>query len=302
MAARARRLAALLRAGGAVLFVLAGVAAGCGQATPPPDKAQRIVSLVPAVTEMLFAMGAGPQVVGVSSYDHFPPEVEALPKVGALLDPDTERILSLRPDLVVVYGSQTEIEARFKKAGIRTFNYRHGVTGAILATLDTITALGAATGHDAQARAVATRITTGLDSVRKRVAGLDRPRTLLVIGRQPGTLQGVYAAGGVGFLQEMLTIAGGENVFADVSRESVQPSSETLLARAPDALLELRATVPAGDYPAADLSVWNPLASIPAVRTARVYSVVGDFVVVAGPRLAEGAEAIARALHPEAFR
>ncbi len=311
MAARTRGLAArlrhsvswpALRAGVAVLLVLAGIAAGCGQAAPPSDKAQRIVSLVPAVTEMLFAMGAGPQVVGVSSYDHFPPEVEALPKVGALLDPDTERILSLRPNLVVVYGSQTEIEARFKKAGIRTFNYRHGVNGAILATLDTITALGAATGHDAQAREVTTRITTGLDNVRTRVAGLDRPRTLLVIGRQPGTLQGVYAAGGVGFLQEILAVAGGENVFADVSRESVQPSSETLLARAPDALLELHASTPAGDYAANDLKVWNTLASIPAVRTARVHSLVGDSVVVAGPRLAEGAEAIARALHPAAFK
>jgi len=98
------------------------------------------------------------------------------------------------------------------------------------------------------------------------------------------------------------TLAGGENVFADVARESVQPSTETLLARAPDALLELRAVAPAGDYAANELSVWHALASIPAVRTARVHSVVGDFVVVAGPRLAEGAEAIARVLHPEAFK
>jgi iron complex transport system substrate-binding protein len=96
--------------------VLAGVTASvaCGrEATPAPGKAQRIVSLVPAVTEMLFAIGAGPQVVGVSSYDHFPAEVEALPKVGALVDPDTERILSLRPDLVVVYGSQSDVDAGF---------------------------------------------------------------------------------------------------------------------------------------------------------------------------------------------
>ncbi len=162
MAAGPRKLAGIIswpvRRAGVAIVVLLVAAAGCGPAAPPPEKAQRIVSLVPAVTEMLFAIGAGPQVVGVSSYDHFPPEVEALPKVGALLDPDTERILSLRPDLVVVYGSQTEIEARFKKAGIRTFNYRHGVEGAILATLDSITALGAVTGHDAQAREVVTRI------------------------------------------------------------------------------------------------------------------------------------------------
>lgn len=288
---------------GLVLALLLTTGAACRNATPSaPAKAQRIVSLVPAVTEMLFAVGAGPQVVGVSSYDHFPPEVEKLPKVGALIDPDTERILSLRPDLVVVYGSQTDTEARFKKAGIQTFNYRHGATDAILSTFDTITALGAATGHEAQAREVVARMTTGLDRVRMRVAGLSRPRTMLVIGRQPGTLQGLYVAGGSGFLDEMLEAAGGQNVFDDVKREAVQPSSETLLQRAPEVLIELRAPQPAGDYPAGDLDVWNTLSSIPAVRDHQVHLLVGDFVVVAGPRLAEGAEAIARTLHPDAFK
>ena len=300
MAARPRRLARL-RACVAVAIV--AIATACRGASPPaPGKAQRIVSLVPAVTEMLYALGAGPQVVGVSSYDHFPSDVEKLPKVGALIDPDTERILALRPDFVVVYVSQTETEARFKQAGIQTFSYRHGATDAIRGTLDIIRALGAATGREAQAGEVVVRITTGLDSVRRRVAGLGRPRTLLVIGRQPGTLQGVYVAGGSGFLNELLDVAGGENVFEDVMRESVQPSSETLLRRAPEVLLELHATEPAGNYPDDDLSVWNTLASIPAVRDHRVHSVVGDFVVVAGPRLAEGAEAMARALHPETFK
>ena len=319
MAARSRRLARLrlelsrlrlaasiyrpaLRAGIAVI-VVALAAVACRSAEPPAHTtARRIVSLVPAVTEMLFAIGAGPQVVGVSNYDHFPPEVESLPRVGALIDPDTERILSLRPDLVVVYGSQNDVEARFKKAGIQTFNYRHDIADAILGTLDTITALGAATGHEAQAREVVVRITAGLDSVRMRVAGLDRPLTMLVIGRQPGTLQGIYAAGGSGFMNEMLEIAGGQNVFEDISRESVQPSSETLLRRAPAVILELRAKEPAGNYPGGDLAVWNALASIPAVRDRRLHAVVGDHVVVAGPRIAQGAEALARALHPAAFK
>ena len=188
------------------------------------------------------------------------------------------------------------------KAGIQTFNYRHGITDAILGTFDTITALGSATGHEAQARELVVRMTTDLDRVRMRVAGLDRPRTMLVIGRQPGTLQGIYVQGGSGFLNELLEIAGGQNVFEDVKRESVQPSSETMLRRAPDVLLELRATEPAGDYPGGDLNVWNTLASIPAVRDRRLHSIVGDYVVVAGPRLAEGAEAVARTLHPDAFK
>jgi iron complex transport system substrate-binding protein len=286
-----------------VLLVAAMAAVGCGGAGPAaPGKAQRIVSLVPAVTEMLFAIGAGSQVVGVSSYDHFPPEVEQLPKVGALIDPDTERIFALRPDLIVVYGSQSDVEARFDKAGIQTFNYRHGVTDAILGLFDTITGLGAATGHEAQAREVVVRMTAGIDDLRNRMAGLSRPRTLLIIGRQPGTLQGVYAAGGNGFLNEMLEIAGGQNVLEDVKRESVQPSSETLLRLAPEVLLELRATEPAGNYPGGDLEVWNTLASIPAVRDRRVHALVGDYVVVAGPRIAQGAEAMARVLHPGAFK
>ena len=105
---------------------------------------RRIVSLVPAITEMLFAIGAGPQVVAVSSYDEFPAEVKALPKVGALLDPDTERILALRPDLVVVYGSQSDLETQLARARLRTFSYRHG---GISTTLDTIRDIGLATGH-----------------------------------------------------------------------------------------------------------------------------------------------------------
>ena len=86
------------------------------QSSSTSGPARRVVSLVPNVTEMLFAVGAGSQVVGVSSYDDFPPETKALPRVGALLDPDTERIFSLRPDLVVVYGSQTEMKAQFTRA------------------------------------------------------------------------------------------------------------------------------------------------------------------------------------------
>ena len=109
-----------------------------------PSRASRIVSLVPAVTEMLFAIGAGSKVIAVSSFDTFPPEVRKLPQVGALIDPDTERILALRPDLVVIYGSQQDTRARFERAGIRIFAYRHG---GLAAMLDTMRQVGAATGR-----------------------------------------------------------------------------------------------------------------------------------------------------------
>jgi iron complex transport system substrate-binding protein len=140
------------------------------------------VSLVPALTEMLFAVGAGPQVVGVSSYDEFPAEVKTLPKVGALLDPDTERVLALRPDLVIVYGSQSELQTQLERAGIHAFGYRHGGVGTILGT---IRDLGAATGHRPEADRLAASLQSRLDAVRAKVKDRPRPRVLLVFERQP---------------------------------------------------------------------------------------------------------------------
>ena len=132
--------------------------------------------------------------------------------------------------------------------------------------------------------------------------GRPRPRTLLVFERQPKTLRNLYVSGGVGFMADMLEAAGGRNVFDDVARESVQPSHETLLARAPEVILEIRA---AGLLEAAEASddrnVWSNLPSLPAVRTKRIHFLAGDFLVVPGPRLADGIEAFARALHPDAF-
>ena len=258
------------------------------------------MSLVPALTEMLFAVGAGSQVAGVSTYDNFPPEAKTVPRVGALLDPDVERILSLRPDLVITYGSQTGLEAQLARAGIRIFSYRHGGIASILQTLRDI---GRVTGHAAEGERQAKAIEERVNAIRARVKGRPRPRTLLVFGRQPRTLQQMYVTGGLGFLNEMLDIAGGVNVFADIRRESVQPSHEILLVRAPEVIVELRAT---GPFAAADQkkekAAWSTLPSIPAVRNGRIHMLNGDYLVVPGPRIAAAAETLARALHPDAFK
>jgi iron complex transport system substrate-binding protein len=255
---------------------------------------------VPALTEMLFAIGAGSQVVGVGSFDAFPPEVKNLPRVGALLDPDTERILSLRPSLVMIYGSQGDLQQQFDRAQIKAYVYRHGGIETILQTLRE---LGDATGRRAQANSLVRDLRGRLDAVRARVRGRPRPRVLLVIDRQPRTLREIYVSGGVGFLHEMLDVAGGVNVFADVPRESAQPSSETLIARKPDVIIEVQAEgMIAPSDAAADKAVWSPLSSIPAVRNGRVHILTGQYLVVPGPRFVQATEALARALHPAAFK
>ena len=270
------------------------------QAARSPGHPVRIISLVPAVTEMLFAIGAGGRLVAVSSYDAFPPEVKRLPSVGALIDPNVERILSLKPDLVIVYGSQVDLKEQLARARIAVFDYRHAGLADVTTT---IRSLGERTGDAAKARELADRIEQGLRDVRARVQGRARPRTLVVFGRERLALRGLYASGGIGFLDDMLDVAGGANVFADVKVQAVQASTEQILATRPDVILEIRAAnsaFPSGDR-ASELSVWKVLGAVPAVRNNRVLFIFDDRLVIPGPRVVEGTIEMARALHPAAF-
>jgi iron complex transport system substrate-binding protein len=267
----------------------------------PNSQIGRIVSLVPSATEMLYAIGAGPRMVGVGSYDSYPPEVKGLPRVGALIDPNVELILSLKPQLVVIYGSQVDLKQQLTRAGIGVFEYRHAGLADVTTT---IRALGQRTGTDARAREVAAAIDRGLEGIRLKVKDRPRPRTLLLFGRERLSLRGLYASGGIGFLNDMLEVAGGTNVFADVKVQAVQASTEQVLARRPDVVLETRAlnsAWPAGDRQA-ELDVWQALGSIPAVRNQRILFLFDDRIVIPGPRVVEGTRVMAMALHPEAFK
>jgi len=280
-----------------VVACLLLVAAPHAQSTQAAGTAHRIISLVPAVTEMLFAIGAGADIAGVSSYDTFPAEAATRPKVGALLDPDFEKILSLKPDLVVVYGTQTELIARLTRVSIPMFRYEHAGLPDITTT---IRAIGDRVGHGPAGRTLADRIEADLASVRARVAGKPRPRTLLVFGREPGGLRGIYASGGFGFLHDMLETAGGTDVFADIKRQSVQVTTEMLLARAPEVILELHGStdVPR-DRLAAERDSWRMLPALPAVRANRVYLLTDDALMIPGPRVAGAVKQMADVLHPQ---
>jgi iron complex transport system substrate-binding protein len=285
-----------LKTGGAVAALVLSLAL-VGAA----PQAKRIVSVVPAATETLFAIGAGPQVVAVGSYDDYPPETAKLPKLGALLDPDVERILSLRPDFAVVFNTQVDLARQLRRAGIEVFEYHQAGIDDVMRM---IRALGARTGHDAEARALASTIESGLDGIKRAVAGRPRPRTMLVFGRERLALRAIYASGGIGFMHDMLTIAGGDDVFADVKQQSVQVSTETIIARRPDVIVEARAAdSPKGHGDAdAEIRAWSILGSVPAVRNHRVYFLTDDRLVIPGPRIVEGTRLLAHVLHPDAVR
>jgi iron complex transport system substrate-binding protein len=247
---------------------------------------------------MLFAIGAGPDVVAVSSFDRYPPDVGRLPRVGALLDPDLERILALRPDLVIVYGTQTDLRAQLDRAGVPMFLYEHAGLADVTAT---IRALGRRTGRAEAAERTAAGIEARLTEVRSRLAGAPRPRTLLVFGREAGALRTIFASGGVGFLHDMLEAAGGENVMVDVARQAIQMTTELILARRPDVILELRTDAMDAAALERERRVWRVLSSVPAVRNGRVHILADESLVVPGPRVAAATERIARVLHPDVW-
>jgi iron complex transport system substrate-binding protein len=268
--------------------------------TRAADEPRRIISLVPATTEMLFAIGAGDRLAGVSNYDRFPPDVARLPKVGGLLDPDVERLLSLKPDLVIVYDTQADLKRQLERARIPMFGYVHRGLPDIT---DTMRALGERIGMKAAADAAAARIEQQLAAIRARVAGRPRPKTLLIFGRERGTLRHIDASGGYGFLHDLLELAGGADALGDLDKALVDMSTEMILTRAPEAILELHygdSLKP--DQFDAERRVWNALPSVPAVRNNRVFLLSGDEFVVPGPRVVIAAERFARTLHPEAWR
>ena len=218
--------------------------------------------------------------------------------MGALLDPDLERILSLRPDLVIVYESQIDLRRQLERATIPMFVYKHATLADVTTTIRQV---GTRVGRDEDAGALVRRIDEKLGDIRRRVAGRPRPRVMLVFGRDALTLRGIYASGGFGFLHDMLMAAGGDNVFADLKQQSVQATSELVLSRRPQVILELRSGTMTAEQQQREIAVWQALPSVPAVRTGRIAIITDPRTVVPGPRVAEGTELIARALHPEAF-
>ncbi len=278
-------------------YLLAILAAALLSSPPAPPPA-RIVCLVPAVTETLFAIGAGAQVAAVSSFDNYPPDVAGLQRVGALLDPDVERILSLRPDLVIVYASQSDLRTQLGRAGVPTYVYTHAGLPDVTTTIREV---GERTGHGASALQLTTIIERRIAAVRQKIDGLRKIPALVVFEREPLSLRGIYASGGIGFIHDLLEAGGGKNVFGDVKQEAVQATTELVLARRPEVILELRPAVTTEADRRREIAAWDRLGSLPAVRWKRIYIFSDQKMSIAGPRVGEVVETLARTLHPEAF-
>jgi iron complex transport system substrate-binding protein len=264
---------------------------------------KRIISTAPGITEILFALGLGDRVVGVTEYCVYPPEVKKLPKIGSYLTPNMEAIVALRPDLIIVQRTAIHDSAKFAPLRLKTTDVRLERAREIYAAIDTI---GTAAGVPDRARALTESIQRQLSDVRKRVEGTPRTPAVFVVGRVPGKLEGVIAAGGESYLSEMIEIAGGRNIFADSKIGYPKVLHEELLARNPQVIIDMGEHADASSLTpaqiASEIALYKRYPTIPAVRDNRVHIVSSEVFVVPGPRVVECARRLAALLHPEAFR
>jgi len=280
----ARPLAALL----AVAFSIGAAAASAAAAAAPP---MRIVSLAPGVTETLFALGEGAAVVGVSQYCDYPPAATRLPKVGTFLTPNVEAIVALRPDLIVGPGlSSSRREVRMLEAmGYPTLTVDDNSLDGIERS---ITLIGARTGEPEAARRLLGAIQAHIEEVHTRLEGTSPRTVVMLVGHQP-----MVAVGRGTFLDDLLRLAGGDNI-ADLARQNwPQLSLEYIIAMRPEVILDgamgSDANTPAG--------FWARYPTIPAVRDHRVFGYAQDPMLHPGPRVWQSLRILARRIHPEAF-
>lgn len=252
----------------------------------------RIVSTAPSLTETLFALGLGPQVAGVTEYCLYPPEAAAKPRIGTFLQPSLERILALKPDLVLTIRNPIQLTEKLRRAGLRAEEFAEDGTSDIFASLER---LGRLTGRTAEAGRIAASIRGEFEQTRARAARLPRRRVLFLVGRAPGSFQAMYGAGKPTFIDELMSIAGGVNVLAGSGQAYPRVSLEQILTADPEVILDMGNLDHAAGKPlqpeAEVLKLWSQYPQLSAVKSGRVHVVAGDVYIRPGPRMGQAATA-----------
>ncbi len=257
-----------------------------------PAPPRRVISLVPSVSEILFAVGAQERLVGVTDFCDYPAEARRKPHVGGMLAPSLETMVALRPDLVVATtaGNREETFAQLARLEIPVFLVN---PTSVADVFDLVSRLAELTDRgEAGARLVA-MLRARTRAVSERVALLPRPRVLYVLWPEPLI---VPARGAL--VSELIALAGGESVTADGGTGYPRYGVEAALARAPEVII-LASHGPSQGAMARDK--WERFTRIPAVKAGRLYTVDGNLMHRYGPRVVDGLEQLARLIHPEAF-
>jgi iron complex transport system substrate-binding protein len=266
---------------------------------PAQKRPQRIVSTAPSITEALFALGLGSQVVGVSRFCDFPPQVQKLPKVGTYIKPDAEAIARLTPDLVILQRNSSELTNRLNALNIPFIEVPHGSLDDVYTGIRLI---ANAAGVPERATALIGQIKSSLDATQAKAKALPSPSVLVIIDRRQGSLTDLIAVGPDNYVNQILQIAGGINVLAKPGLPQYPHISlETVLRENPDVILDLSGSQESEaerqEARAGTLSLWRQQAALAAVRRGQVYVGTSNALFVPGPRTVEAAQRLFDFIH-----
>ena len=273
---------------------------GVARVVVPVRDCGRIVSLAPSVTETLFALGLGGQVVGVTRYCKFPAEVSELPSVGGYFDPNYELMIALRPSLVVLLPGLDEHRQRLADLKFATIEANQESVPEILKSIET---LGATCGAAERAQELVAELRTRQEEIAGKVVGLPRPGVLIVVDREMGAgrIRDLYIAGRGTFYDDLLTTAGGTNVYDGKLIQYPTLSLEGLLRVNPQVIIEIVPQLHERELTAAVIRKdWDLVPSLNAVQENRIHVLAESYAAVPGPRYVKLLEDMARVIHPEA--
>jgi len=260
---------------------------------------QRIVSHVPGITEMLFALGLEERVVGVSDYCNYPPEAELKPKVGGFFNPSMERIVDLNPDLVLTNGSVDYVMTHLDSLGITYIVlYPNDIDGI----LKNIELVGKITGTEKEAKKLLKDMQERISYVSARVK--DAPRVKVFYTFHITDLNNPWTAGPGSSVDSLITLAGGENIGAKALAPWIQFSIEEVVNSDPEVIIldvSHGTAITSVEGLKAQLREHPAWREVTAVKQERICPIDGDLINRTGPRIVQGLEEIARGIHPELF-
>ena len=283
------------------LAVLLCLLAGCRQGQQPArtePRPQRIVSLSPSVTEVLYGIGAWPQVIAVSQFCTYPEDVKNKPRVNGWDKTNLEQVMALKPDFVIGVDAQEPfLRNKLTGLGVRSLFVKSQTLADIMASMGEI---GRGTGHEQEATNLVAKTQAEIEAVRKAVSDRPHSRVLCVVDRVPGTIRDLYTATKGSYLDELISIAGGESIAPQAEHGYGKINKEAVLTLNPEVIIDM-VQGSKGNLGEDPIAVWNELAEVRAVREKRIYPMRDPSVIHPSQFVGHTAQLFAKALHPESF-
>ena len=256
---------------------------------------QRVVSLSPSITEIIYGIDGWDKVVGVTIYSDFPPEAKDLPKVGGWVNPNMEMILKLNPDLVIMLTDQDKIFGdKLRALGLKTFAVDSNPS--IVHIINSIVNIGEALGKQKESIKLKEEIESEIDKIRNKTINLKQKRVLCVIGRNPGTLDDIYVVGNTSFINELIMVSGGINVI-EIKRTALKISKEAIFTLDPDIIIEINHDKT--DNEKVITEVWSILGEARAIKSNQVQIISSTAILHPSQRIIDGIKKLLTILHPE---